>query len=121
VNRTQNRDGATGSASVLVLGAAAFILVLALGAVTVVTVALARQRAETAGDLAALAGAAAWQRAEDPCSRAEAVAQAQAAILLQCHLDGDEITVLAQVPVGGWLSPWVGAGVRASARAGPAR
>ena len=120
MNRAARRGRSAGSASVLVLGAAAFVLVLALGAVTVVTAALARQRAETAGDLAALAGAAALQRGEDPCARAVAVAQAQASTLLQCDVDGDDVIVLAQVSVGEWLHTWVGAGVRARARAGPA-
>lgn len=119
MNRAAGRGRAAGSASILVLGAAAFVLVLALGAVTVVTAALARQRAETAGDLAALAGAAALQRAEDPCARAVTVAQVQAATLLQCDVDGDDVTVVARIPVGGWLHTWVGAGVQARARAGP--
>lgn len=120
MNGIDGRRGSSGSATVLVLAATAAVLTLALGGIAVVTAGLVRQRAEAAADLAALAGAAALQREDDPCTRAATVASAQGATLQQCRLDSRDVVVQAQVPVGGWLRTWVGPGIRARARAGPA-
>jgi secretion/DNA translocation related TadE-like protein len=82
---------------VLVLGCLAVLTVLAAGWVSVGRAALARQRAETAADLAALAGAAAGQRGADPCGAAAGVAARNAAALLACAQDGDDVLVTVQV------------------------
>ncbi len=72
----------------------------------------ARQRAETAADLAALAGAqhAAAAGVPGTCSAAGAVARRNGAVLESCTVDGSSVTV--RVGVRGPLA------ARASARAG---
>jgi len=116
--RCANDESGRGSATVLLLAAAAAVLVLAIGGVTVLAAGLARQRAESAADLAALAGAAALQHADDPYSRAAALAHAQGADV-QCSVADEDVLVTAEVPVDGWLQTWVGPAVRARARPGP--
>ena len=54
--------------------------------------ALARQRAETAADLAALAGAQSLARAEAaPCAAAGSAAAANSGRLLACTIAGDDV------------------------------
>ncbi len=77
--------------------------------------ALARQRAETAADLAALAGAQSLtghgRAAAPPCAAAGRAAAANGGRLLECSVAGDEVTVAVAV---GRPMP-----ARAVARAGP--
>ncbi|OBI90881.1 helicase [Mycobacterium asiaticum] len=75
-------------------------------------VVVARHRAQSAADLAALAAAAQLPRgAESACARARAVATRVGGV--ECWVDGLDVVVTVQVPV-----PVAGA-ARASARAGP--
>ena len=74
--------------------------------------ALARQRAETAADLAALAAAQSLVRAGTaPCAAAGAAAAANGGQLLSCSIVGDDVTVAVGV-----TAPM---DARATARAGP--
>jgi secretion/DNA translocation related TadE-like protein len=74
--------------------------------------ALARQRAETAADLSALAAAASLERAETaPCAAAAAAAVANGGQLLSCSIAGDDVTLAVSVS-----APME---ARATARAGP--
>ncbi|NAZ82554.1 histidine kinase, partial [Kineococcus sp. R8] len=111
--------GDAGSGSVLVLGvcAVAFSLLLAvLGLGAAVT---ARHRAESAADLAALAGAdvVLGRAPGQPCVRAGAVLAAAGAAVVSCAVAADgSVAVTATVAVAGRFAG-LGA-ARASARAG---
>jgi secretion/DNA translocation related TadE-like protein len=79
---------------------------------------LARQRAETGADLAALAGAAQLLRgAEFACATAGRVAQANGVGMASCSADGPDllVEVTAEVAGGGVL----GGSATGRARAGP--
>ncbi|MFW0786583.1 Rv3654c family TadE-like protein [Gordonia sp. CPCC 206044] len=94
---------------------AAALLVLYIGGAVV-----ARHRAQSAVDLAALAAAARHVRAEPtPCAAARRVARAQRvhATVRDCTIDGDDVVVTVGVPVR--LGPFGLREATASARAGP--
>lgn len=108
----------------LVVALVAVLGVGALGVGTVGQAVLARHRAGTAADLAALAAAsAAWPAtgsgacADDVRSAARRVAAANRGALVGCRTDADSVEVVVTVPVAGWAAS-VGP-ARASARAGP--
>ena len=117
--------GDEGSGTVLVVGLVAAVLVLVAGLGLVATGYLARSRAQTAADMAALAAADAVaappgvrvgreaQAAADPCGRARETAARNAAVLTGCNLQPDgvvSVRVRAEHPV---------ASVFARAEAGP--
>lgn len=109
---TRRRPADGGSATALVLGIVASVLVV-LSAVALLGHAIStRGAAQTAADLAALAGAAAvvhGPASADPCLRAGVVARANQAELVSCaRLAGGQLRV--EVRVGA---------ARATARAGP--
>lgn len=114
--------GDEGSGSVLVVGLTALllaltVLVLALGAAVA-----ARHRAETAADLAALAGAdvVLGRAAGDACTRAREVVVANGARFAGCAVQADAtVLVAAVVPLPGAFAA-VGE-ARAQARAGAGR
>lgn len=88
------------------------VLVLQVGAAT-----LARQRAETAADLGALAGAAAaLGGAQAACDAAAAVAAANGAAVRHCATDGADVLVEVRADVA--VGP-LGRRAEARARAGP--
>jgi len=116
---TGRADADRGSATVLVL-ALCLVVALAGGVVaTLGTVAVARHRAESAADLAALAAADRAASGVGPaCAAASSAAVAVGARLLRCGLDGDVAMVTVAVRAAG---PAAGLGTaRATARAGPA-
>ena len=84
-----------GSASLMV--ATCLALLLTIGAATgmVAAVFRAHRAAQSAADLAALAGAAAGQRGDDGCVAADRFASANGAVLVSCRLDGDDVVVRA--------------------------
>ncbi len=101
-----------GSATVLALAGVLACLTVAGIWLASGRAALARQRAETAADLAALAGAQSLAAGTPaPCAAAGAAAAANAGRLLACSIAGDDVRVVVGVsaPVA----------ARASARAGP--
>ncbi|WP_372735450.1 Rv3654c family TadE-like protein [Nocardioides sp.] len=75
------------------------------------------RRAQSAADLAALAGAGAIGQGEDPCGRAAAVARANGAHVESCLTSGSSILVTVVVPGADWLG--LHADLRGQARAGP--
>jgi secretion/DNA translocation related TadE-like protein len=78
----------------------------------------ARHRAESAADLAALAGAVAARDGADPCAAAAAIAAANDGRLIHCAADRDvvEVSVGVKSPLL-WGRTWQQVGM---ARAGPA-
>lgn len=109
------RRGEAGSGTVLVIGLVAVVIVLAGGLALVATAYLARSRAQTGADLAALAAAGALaaprdvrvapeaQAAADPCGRAREAATRNAVVLTGCSVRPDGVVavrVRAEHPVG---------------------
>jgi secretion/DNA translocation related TadE-like protein len=107
-----------GSATIYVLALAGVVWVAGLAVLLLAHVAIARARAATAADLAALAGA---EHVVDgtACSVARSVARLQEAELASCRVTGPDVQVVVQVPLGPPLSRFPPA--QARARAGPAR
>jgi secretion/DNA translocation related TadE-like protein len=111
-------SGDRGSGALWVL-AVSLIVVLsaALGAVRGIA-ALARHRAESAADLAALAGAIHVVAGDaDACGAAGSIAARNSARLAGCQVDGSVVTVTVSCSLPGGLGRWH---AQASARAGPA-
>lgn len=120
--RRAQLDGETGSASIWVLSCAALLLVVATVGVLRAAAVVARHRAESAADLAALAAAARIGVTGSICPAAAAVAVRNGATLRSCTTslapDGRSGTVTARVSLRVSL-PLVGTReVIASARAG---
>ena len=104
------REG--GFVTVAVLGLALVLLAVAALLATLGTVAVARHRAASAADLAALAGALHLVDGR-ACDAAGAVVAASSAQLLDCRADGSAVVVVVGVRVGALGT------ARARARAGP--
>jgi secretion/DNA translocation related TadE-like protein len=96
------------------------VLTLAVAAIGLTAAVSARHRAESAADLAALAGAAAVRDGGDGCRAAARVATANRATVARCLVGDDlSITVVVAVPLPQPLRRWSAADdVRAEARAG---
>jgi secretion/DNA translocation related TadE-like protein len=110
-----------GSASIWVMAGTALLLVVALTVTVRGTAILARHRAETAADAAALAAAAQIGVGLDPCAAAATIATANDAQMRSCRLEllnnGRSGRVLVTVTAVVHL-PFLGPGtVSASARA----
>jgi secretion/DNA translocation related TadE-like protein len=111
--------GESGVAAVLVLAMASVLVLVGAVTASLAAVAVARQRAASVADLAALA--AAQESLSGPaaaCALASRVAERAAARVASCRLDGDVATVVAQVRPPGPLGRLGVATI--SARAGPA-
>jgi len=111
--------GERGSATVWVIALSGVLAVLTAAVVLVGAAAVARHRAGTAADLAALAAAGRAVLGEpDACDVAAQVARANAAALASCSVDGSAVVeVRVDVPVRlGGLGVHVAS---ARARAGP--
>jgi secretion/DNA translocation related TadE-like protein len=91
------RQGQHGSASLLVVTLSGVVLLLGLAAAFVTATAAAHRRAQSAADLAALAGAVAQQRGDDACSGAADVARGNEAELLACEVLGEDVRVTVRV------------------------
>ncbi|MFE4513967.1 Rv3654c family TadE-like protein [Kitasatospora sp. NPDC056783] len=113
-----------GSATVWLL-ALAMLGTSVFGATVVVgSVVAARHRAESAADLAALAGAGRMLVDRDGgCARAAGIAAAQGVGLVSCAVDrsADAVEVVAEVEVGGLPARLPVGPARGRARAGPVR
>jgi secretion/DNA translocation related TadE-like protein len=108
-----------GSASIWVLGLAAGVLAVACLVGVVASAVSARHRAESAADLAALAGAVAARDGQDGCREAAAVAAANRAVLNACHVGGDNsLTVVAAIALPPAVSRLVPGRATATSRAG---
>ena len=88
-------DAEDGSASVLMLWISAVLLALVLWAVALGQARAASARAASAADLAALAAADAARglASGDPCDVAARTAEANRAVLRECSLEGETVTV----------------------------
>lgn len=88
-----------GAATLWAAALMAVLLLVGLGCLAIAQQALTRQRAATAADLAAIAGA---QAIEDPCARAQAYAERNGAELVECRAtvlaDGPEVDVTVRMP-----------------------
>jgi len=119
VGRPGPGPGDQGSVTIYAcVGVMVLLLVTGL-AVQVGGAVLARQRAETGADLAALAGAAQLLRgAEFACATASAVAQANRGQLISCRPDGLDLLVEVTTDAAGGVM--LGGSATGRARAGPA-
>ena len=113
--RRRHDDGA---GTVLALAMMGLLVVVGLGVAGVVGVVAAHRGAQSAADLAALAGAAALQDGADPCERATEVARRNRADLRACEVDGWSVAVTATAPTPVLLGRVYE--LPARARAGPA-
>lgn len=91
---------------------------LVVAVVFVGSAVVARHRAQSVADLAALAAA---QRAmlavDDPCGAARTIAAASSVTIARCRTDGSDVVVMATTEVD--LGPFGVRTARAVARAGP--
>jgi secretion/DNA translocation related TadE-like protein len=107
-----------GGATVLVLAIGLVTVLVAIASAAVGAAIVARHRAQTAADLAALAGALdALDGVELACARAGEIAARNGGHLVACDVDGLDVVVTVEArPTG--LAAVAGA-AHASARAGP--
>ena len=113
--------GDTGSATPLVLGLAAVLVLCGTVATSLAAVAVARQQAASAADLSALAAASAvLEGPEVACGRARALAAEVSAVVTSCRIEGDRADVVAQVRPSGPIGRLGAASVRAAAGPVPA-
>jgi secretion/DNA translocation related TadE-like protein len=110
-----------GSAAVLVVSLMSLLVAVGLLGTAVGGVVADQRRAESAADLAALAGAAAAQAGQDACSAAAVVARRNGALLDRCGAAGAVVTLRVRRPTRLAMLRLIGSGltVRAEARAGP--
>lgn len=106
-----------GAATILVVAVGSLLLMIGLAMAGVASVVVAHREAQSAADLAALAGAQAQVRGDAGCAVSRAVARANRARLTGCAVLGSDLVV----QVSRAVRP--GFGLRfdlaASARAGP--
>ena len=93
------------------------VLVIGLGVGAVGAAVVARHRAQSGADLAALAAAGAVPVGAGACERAGALAAATRMRLGDCRVDGLDAVVTVVVPVR--FGRWDLGSARAAARAGP--
>jgi secretion/DNA translocation related TadE-like protein len=114
--------GDRGSASIWVLAGSILVLTLAAAVLLRTAGILARHRAETAADLAALAAAISIGHVDETCRAAATIAESNRATVVSCTsvlaADGRSGTVTVRVDVRAQLLGWGVADVTASARAG---
>ncbi|MFI2231978.1 Rv3654c family TadE-like protein [Nocardia testacea] len=116
--RSRYPAGEKGSATVAACLAAVGLIVVTVLVVQFGGVVVARHRAQSAADLAALAAAGElWNGAEAGCAAAEALGRRMAAHVARCEIDGWDavISIEEKVPLG----PFGTRSIRAVARAGP--
>jgi secretion/DNA translocation related TadE-like protein len=111
------RRGQGGSITVLAVAMAAVLLFVGGGLAMAVGLVSAHRSAESAADLAALAGARGLEVAGDGCAAASRIAAANEARLTSCHVDGRDVVVSVTVSGPQWLG--LHADLAAEARAGP--
>ena len=106
-----------GSATIWVLASGLVLVLVAIAIALIGSATVARHRARSAADLAALGAALrVWDGEEEACAWAAELSARNGARLVACHLDGlDAIVTVEVVPT---LMPGVGR-ARASARARP--
>ncbi len=109
-----------GIATVLGACVIAGLLVLVVAVVFVASAVVARHRAQSVADLAALAAAQrAMMALDDPCGAARMIAADSAVAITRCGIDGMDVVVVTTADVD--LGPFGVREARAVARAGPTR
>jgi secretion/DNA translocation related TadE-like protein len=108
-----------GSAGVLALAMLGVLLFTAAGLGVVGAIVHAHRQAQSAADLAALAGATALGRGRDACVEAGATARANDGVLSSCAVVGRDVQVEVTVSGPRWLGQ--DADLTSAARAGPVR
>jgi secretion/DNA translocation related TadE-like protein len=88
-----------GSATFLMVGVMAVVVLLSGAALLVAGYALGNHRARAAADLSALSAAAAFERAGDGCAQARRTARANGARVTHCDRAGDEVDFVVTVQV----------------------
>lgn len=88
-----------GSASVLMVGVMAVVIVLSGAAMVVAGYLIGQHRARAAADLAALSAAAVFQQGADGCAQARRTAAQNGARLSGCDRVGDEVDFVVTVKV----------------------
>jgi secretion/DNA translocation related TadE-like protein len=111
------RRGQRGSITVLAVAMAAVLLFVGGTLAAAVGLVRAHRSAESAADLAALAGARELEGARDGCVAAARIAAANDARLTSCRVDGSDVVVSVTVSGPHWLG--LHADLAAEARAGP--
>lgn len=107
-----------GSAAPFAVGVIGLLLFLGAALGVVGAVFVAHRTAQSAADLAALAGADALQVSGDACAAAATITSRNGATLESCEIAGEDVTVRVRVEGPRWLGQ-PGDPV-AEARAGPA-
>lgn len=105
-----------GGATVFAVACAGLLIVLGAALSVVAAIVVAHRTAQSAADLAALAGADAVG-AGDPCGRAASLARANGAVLTGCEVSGQVVSVTVLVSGPRWLGQ--DSDLEAKARAGP--
>ncbi|HTE73239.1 MAG TPA: Rv3654c family TadE-like protein [Actinomycetes bacterium] len=113
--------GDPGAGSVLLVTLVAVVLSAATCALGLAGALVARQRAEAAADLAALAGAQALVRGGDACGSAGRVTSAGRARMVVCRPAGSTVLLVVEVALPGILGRLDVPPARARARAGVPR
>lgn len=107
-----------GAATVVAVALAGVLLLVGAATGVVGAIVVAHRRAQAAADLAALAGAVAQGRGQDPCAAAAEVAGVNGAVVATCRVDGADVLVEVRVAGPRWLGQ--DRDLLAAARAGPA-
>lgn len=107
-----------GSASILVVTMTGVLLFVTLALVLCAGLVRAHRIAQSAADLAALAGARALTTGADGCAAAASVAAANGATVDECDVQEQAILVTVTVPAPPW--PGLDTDLVGKARAGPA-
>lgn len=107
-----------GSATLLVLAMGGALVLLGAALAVVTAMVAAHRVAQSAADLAALAGARGVAEGRDGCARAADVAAANHAHLATCAVTGRVVDVVVRVSGPHWLGQT--ADLSARSRAGPA-
>lgn len=107
-----------GAASLFAVACLSLLLVLGAALGVVASIVHAHRVAQSAADLASLAGASALADGRDGCGTAGRIAAANGASVDSCRVSGLDVTVAVTVPGPRWLGQSGDLG--AEARAGPA-
>jgi secretion/DNA translocation related TadE-like protein len=98
-----SRAGERGSVTLLVVAMAGVLLLIAAALGVVSAMVVAHRVAQSAADLAALAGARSLAEGSDACAAAGRIAEANGARLTSCQVSGSDVTVEVAAPGPAWL------------------
>lgn len=107
-----------GSVTLFAVGCLAVLLLIGSALGVVAALVHAHRLAQSAADLAALAGAVAVSRGQDPCLAGAEIAEANGGAVTSCRVAGRDVVIRVEVAGPHWLGQVADLG--ADARAGPA-